>query len=121
MRRRTFLVSAFAGGLAGMSGRAQAAWPVLTARFVVPFAAGSALDIPARMIAERLKADLGANFIIENRSGAGGAVGAQLVVQAAADGGTFLVTSSSPPTLPALRPHLRLHPPPHLLPVCITH
>src|SRR5262245_56331183 len=106
MRRRTFLLAAFGSGWAGILARAEAAWPVSTARFVVPFTAGSALDLPARMIAERLKGDLGTTFIIENRSGAGGAVGAQFVAQAAPDGGTFLVTSSSVATLPALRSNL---------------
>jgi tripartite-type tricarboxylate transporter receptor subunit TctC len=117
MRRRTFLLSALASGLADMSTRAQAPWPVHTARFVVPFAAGSAIDVPARMIAERLNAELGATFIIENRSGAGGAVGAQLVVQAPPDGSTFLATSSSLASLPALRPSLGFDPEHDLLPV----
>ena len=119
MRRRTFLFSALASGVAGIASRADAAWPVPTARFVVPFAAGSAIDVPARMIAERLKAELGANFIIENRSGAGGAVGAQLVVQAAPDGGAFLVTSSSLASLPALRAHLGFDPQHDLLPISL--
>ena len=106
MRRRTFLFSALASGLAVISARAQTAWPVRTARFIVPFAAGSALDVPTRMIADRLVAELGATFVIENHSGAGGAIGVQLVVQAEPDGGTFLVTSSSVASLPALRPNL---------------
>jgi tripartite-type tricarboxylate transporter receptor subunit TctC len=117
MRRRTFLLAALASGLTGISERAQAAWPAPTVRFIVPFAAGSALDVPARMIADRLGAELGATFIIENHSGASGAIGAQLVVQAAADGGTFLVTSSSLASLPALRPKLGFDPEHDLLPV----
>jgi len=117
MRRRTFLFSALASGLAVISARAQTAWPVRTARFIVPFAAGSALDVPTRMIADRLVAELGATFVIENHSGAGGAIGVQLVVQAEPDGGTFLVTSSSVASLPALRPNLGFDPEHDLLPV----
>ena len=54
LRRRTFLFSALASGLLGIPVRAQTVWPVHTARFIVPFAAGSAIDVPARMIADRL-------------------------------------------------------------------
>jgi tripartite-type tricarboxylate transporter receptor subunit TctC len=118
MRRRTFLLSALASSLAPII-PAQAAWPVHTSRFIVPFAAGSAIDVPTRMIADRLPAELGATFIIENHGGAGGAIGAQLVVQAQADGGTFLVTSSSVASLPALRANLGFDPMRDLLPVSV--
>lgn len=119
MHRRAFLFSTFAWGFTAISARAQAAWPVHTARFVVPFAAGSAIDVPTRMIADRLAPELGANFIIENHSGAGGAIGAQFVVEATPDGGTFLVTSSSIASLPALRPGLGFDPQHDLLPVSL--
>src|SRR5579871_1294558 len=116
MRRRTFLLSALASSLAPIV-PAQAEWPVHTSRFIVPFATGSAIDFPTRMIADHLAPELGATFVIENHGGAGGAIGAQLVVQAQPDGGTFLVTSSSVASLPALRPNLGFDPMHDLLPV----
>ena len=95
MRRRTFILSALASGLTGVSARAQTAWPAHTARFVVPFAAGGAMDIPARLIADRLSRDLAASFIVENRPGAGGAIGARAVAGSAPDGYTLLVGNTS--------------------------
>jgi tripartite-type tricarboxylate transporter receptor subunit TctC len=120
MRRRTFILSALASGLAGVSARAQTAWPAHTARFIVPFAAGGALDIPARLIADRLSRDLAASFIIENRPGAGGAIGAQAVVQWPPDGSGLLFTSSSVAILPALRQNLGFDPRRDLVPLSIV-
>jgi tripartite-type tricarboxylate transporter receptor subunit TctC len=120
MRRRTFILSALASGLAGVSARAQTAWPAHTARFVVPFAAGGALDIPARLIADRLGRDLAASFIIENRPGAGGAIGAQAVVQWPPDGSGLLFTSSSVAILPSLRQNLGFDPRRDLMPLSIV-
>jgi tripartite-type tricarboxylate transporter receptor subunit TctC len=120
MRRRTFIVSALASGLAGVSVRAQTAWPAHTARFIVPFAAGGALDIPARLIADRLSRDLAASFIIENRPGAGGAIGAQAVVQWPPDGSGLLFTSSSVAILPSLRQNLGFDPRRDLVPLSIV-
>jgi len=96
------------------------AWPVSLTRFVVPFAAGGALDVLARIIADRLSRELGATFVIESRPGAGGAIGAQAVVRAAADGSTLLFTSSSVCTLPALNPNLGFDPLHDLLPVSVV-
>ena len=95
VRRRNFLLFALIGGFSAFRSEAQNAWPAHVSRFIVPFAPAGALDTPARMIAQRLGSDLGATFIVENRAGAGGAVGAQAVVEAAPDGSTFLFTSSS--------------------------
>ena len=120
MRRRTFILSALASGLAGAAARAQTAWPAHTARFIVPFAAGGALDIPARLIADRLTRDLAASFIIENRPGGGGAIGAQAVVQWPPDGSGLLFTSSSVAILPSLRQNLGFDPRRDLMPLSIV-
>jgi len=93
---------------------------VRMSRFIVPFAAAGALDTPARMLAQRLSGALGTNFIVENRSGAGGAIGAQAVAQAPPDGGTFLFTSSSVAILPALQPNLGFDPQKDLVPVSLV-
>ena len=125
MRRRDFLRFAAAGGaFAAAAARAQdaaqVAWPAHTSRFIVPFAAGGAIDIPARLIADRLSRDLAANFIVENRAGGGGAIGAQAVVQWPPDGSGFLFTSSSVASLPALRAKLGFDPLHDLLPVSLV-
>jgi tripartite-type tricarboxylate transporter receptor subunit TctC len=127
MRRRDFFRFAAAGGSFAMaSARAQNAqnspdaWPARTARFIVPFAAGGAIDIPARLIADRLSHDLAASFIVENRPGAGGAIGAQAVVQWPPDGSGFLFTSSSVAILPSLRANLGFDPLHDLMPISVV-
>lgn len=119
MRRRTLLLGAAAvGGLAGGAAQAQQdAWPVRQARFIIPFAPGGGQDVFWRLIAERFSRRLRANFIVENRGGAGGSLGAQEVVRAAPDGGTFLTTTSSLAILPALYPNLGFEPEHDLTPI----
>ena len=84
---------------------ARAAWPERPIRFVVPFAAGGGVDLTARMLAEALSPPLGQPIVVENRSGAGGAIGVQAVAQSAPDGTSFAMTSPSTVTIgPNLRP-----------------
>src|ERR1700730_1786010 len=85
-------------------------WPSGTVRVIVPYAAGGPLDLPARLLLDRLAAQTNGVFILEHRAGAGGAIGAQAVVQSAPDGGTFLFTSSSIAAAPALYPKLGFDP-----------
>ena len=59
-------------------------WPSGTVRVIVPYAAGGPLDLPARLLIDRLAAQTKGTFILEHRAGAGGAVGAQAVVQSPA-------------------------------------
>lgn len=70
-------------------------WPDKPVRTVVPMAAGGNGDITARIIASRLSEEFGQQFIIDNRPGAGGSIGAGIVVQANPDGYTMTVMSSS--------------------------
>jgi tripartite-type tricarboxylate transporter receptor subunit TctC len=86
---------------------AQSDWPKeKTITFVVPFTAGSGTDVIARTIAEKLGPLLGAQIVIDNKTGAGGTVGAALVAKAPADGYTMLVHSSGHVVNPALYPKL---------------
>lgn len=75
--------------------QAQGAWPSRPVRIVVPFPPGGSNDVVARPLAERLQQKLGQPVIIENRPGAGGAIGATAVSQSPADGYTLMVSSSS--------------------------
>lgn len=102
--------------VAGMAGLAMPAvaqdspWPVRQARILIPFAAGGPLDVPARIVADRLSQRLGATFVVENRGGAGGGLGAQQVARAAPDGATLLFISASIATISALQPNLNFNP-----------
>ncbi|HEY1745508.1 MAG TPA: tripartite tricarboxylate transporter substrate-binding protein, partial [Xanthobacteraceae bacterium] len=95
--RRTFLrVAAGAATLPALplGVRAQS-YPSRPVHLVVGFAAGSASDILARLIGDRLSQKLGQPFIVENRGGAGGTVGAHTAARAPADGYTLLVSGSA--------------------------
>ena len=69
-------------------------WPSRTVRIIAPFAAGGLADVLARAVAERLALSIGGSFIVENRTGAGGNIGAEAVAKAEPDGHTLLMTST---------------------------
>jgi tripartite-type tricarboxylate transporter receptor subunit TctC len=70
-------------------------WPDRPVKLIVPFAPGGSTDIVARLIGARLTDEYGQQFIIENRPGAGGTIGAEQAVKASPDGYTFAVVPSS--------------------------
>ncbi len=70
-------------------------WPVKPVRVVVPFGPGGGGTIQARLITDHLRQTMGGSFVIDNRPGAGGLIGAQIVAEAPPDGYTLLFTSSS--------------------------
>jgi tripartite-type tricarboxylate transporter receptor subunit TctC len=76
-------------------GAAPGAYPNRPIRIVVPFPPGGSNDVIARPLAERLQARFGQPVVIDNRAGAGGAIGAAAVAQSPGDGHTLMVTSST--------------------------
>ncbi len=98
--------------------RAQA-WPTRPVRIISPFAPGGPQDVPARFFVDHLTPRLGQPVLYDSRAGAGGAVGMQHVAQAG-DAHTFLITSNSIATLPALRRDLGFDPFTDLPPVSLV-
>lgn len=83
-------------GLAGTVFAQAANWPVRPVRFVVPFAPGGGSDIKARVLGEHLSRVLGQRFIIENRAGMAGSLGAASVAKAAPDGYSIVYGTPGP-------------------------
>ena len=81
--------------LAGAGGAWAQTWPAKPVRIVVPFTPGGGLDIQARLFGKKFYETLGQIFVIENRTGAGGLIGAEAVARAAPDGYTVLFSSAS--------------------------
>ncbi|HEV7394213.1 MAG TPA: tripartite tricarboxylate transporter substrate binding protein [Burkholderiales bacterium] len=77
------------------SGALAQTYPDRPVRVVVPFPAAGGTDILARLLLQRMAERLRANFVIDNRAGAGGTIGTEIVAKAAPDGYTILVASSS--------------------------
>jgi tripartite-type tricarboxylate transporter receptor subunit TctC len=70
-------------------------WPEKPVRMVVPFPPGGATDVVARLVSPRLSEEFGQQFVVDNRAGAGGTIGAELVARANPDGYTFIVVAST--------------------------
>jgi tripartite-type tricarboxylate transporter receptor subunit TctC len=90
--RRSLIQSTVASGAALALPQAFAqttTWPGAAVKIIVPFSAGGASDILTRALAEKLQARLGQNFVVDNKTGAGGNIGMQAVKGAAADGYTI--------------------------------
>ena len=89
--RRTSLALLALGSLAASQVWAQGTWPARPVRIVVPFTPGGTTDILARAIAPDLSRAFGQQFVIENKAGAGGNVGAEQVAKSPGDGYTLLM------------------------------
>src|SRR5687768_11168155 len=91
----------------GGSGRGFPSKPI---RFVVPFTPGGGTDTLARIIAQKMSESWGQSVVIENRTGAGGTIGAAIVAKATPDGHTLLVSSPGFAISAALHPNLPYDP-----------
>jgi tripartite-type tricarboxylate transporter receptor subunit TctC len=96
-------------GLATMEASAET-WPTKPLRAIVPVGAGSTTDIIPRVVFEQLSAQLGQSIVVENRVGAGGAVGSAFVAKAEPDGYTILAHGSALAISPALHSNLGFDP-----------
>ena len=94
-RRRAFLAAPLLLTAAPRAASAQGAFPSRPIRLVVPFAPGGAVDITARLLAERVQPVLGQTVVVENRGGAGGNLGADVVAKGEKDGHTLLLGAAS--------------------------
>jgi tripartite-type tricarboxylate transporter receptor subunit TctC len=109
--RRGFVQAALAGlatpalsKIAAADDTALSGWPSRPIRAVIPFSAGSSVDIVGRVVLEPLAQRLGQPVVVENRGGAGGTIGCAFVTQQPADGYTILVNASAHTSAPAIYP-----------------
>jgi tripartite-type tricarboxylate transporter receptor subunit TctC len=95
MLRRNFLclLGGLAASLIGSGGASALDYPTRPVRWIVPYPAGGATDILARLVGHRLSERLGQQFIIENKAGAGNNIGTEAAVNAAPDGYTLLLVN----------------------------
>jgi tripartite-type tricarboxylate transporter receptor subunit TctC len=101
LRRLAAMTAALLLGPAALPAFAQT-WPVRQVRVVVPFAPGGSTDVVARLVAQKLSALWGQTVVVDNRAGAGGNLGADVVAKSPADGYTLLMASGSI----TINPHL---------------
>jgi tripartite-type tricarboxylate transporter receptor subunit TctC len=117
---RRAVLAAGALVLAGGSAFAADAWPSKTITMIVPFPPGGPTDLVARVLAQKVGEQLGQTIIVDNRGGANGNIGNQLVARAAADGYTILYNTSSITLSPWLYKSLSYNVEKDLAPVALT-
>ncbi len=100
------VVRALAGLICLGSAAMAQDYPTKQVQIIVPFPPGGIVDAAARLLQPELEKRLGKSIVIDNRSGAGGAVGTQAVARADADGHTLMVVASSHAVAPAVNPNL---------------
>ncbi|MBL6455595.1 tripartite tricarboxylate transporter substrate binding protein [Belnapia sp. T6] len=103
---RRALLAALAGAVLPCPALAQAAWPRRPVRLLVPYAPGGGTDVFTRALAEGLRPLLGQPVLVENRAGANGVVGSEVVARAEPDGSLFLVDTGSHTLNPYVMPAL---------------
>ena len=102
---RVLLLAACIAPLGRAWSQGPNAWPTHPVRIVAPFAAGGTADILGRIVAQKLSDEYGQTFVVENRAGAGGLIGADIVSTGAADGNTLVVSGIASLVLaPAMTP-----------------
>ena len=96
MKSSVLLLVAVCTALSTLASTTHAqSWPSRPARIIVPFAPGGGSDLQGRLFAKKFTESMGQSFLVENRGGAGGMVGAELVAKAPPDGYTILFMSAA--------------------------
>ena len=116
--RSTLFIAMFAG--AATAAFAQTNYPAKPVRLVAPFTAGGPVDITARILAQKLTDAWGQQVLVENRTGASGMIGAELVAKSSADGYTLLVNSSIHVIVPSLFPKMGYDPMRDFAPITVV-
>src|SRR3954447_5863160 len=101
-------------------GQTRADYPEKPIRLLLPFPAGGAVDIVARVVAAKMADDLGRPFVIENKAGAGGIIATDSVAKSAPDGYTLLLTTPNHTINAALQPSLPYDTEKDLVPVSVV-
>ena len=105
MKRRTLLHAAAAAAAAMLPAARAQGYPAKSIRMIIPFPPGGATDIVGRVLAQKLGDQLGQSVVVENRPGAGGAIGSEMTAKAAPDGYTIQMATVSTHSIgPALNP-----------------
>ena len=105
MNRKQFLRTAVGIALVGLGTAAFADnYPARTITMIIPFPPGGTLDVVGRMLAQKLSEQMGHSFVVDNRGGAGGTIGAGIVAKAKPDGYTLLFSPSTFITTPMAMP-----------------
>jgi tripartite-type tricarboxylate transporter receptor subunit TctC len=113
MRRAIFVLAAALAVIFSFGSAAPAqTYPVKPIKLIVPFAPGGPADVIGRIIGQQAGVILGQSFVVENRGGAGGSIGARLAAQAEPDGYTLLFANTSTLSInPAVYRNLDYDPP----------
>ena len=98
---------------------AQSAYPSKNIQLIVPYTPGGSIDLLSRAVAQRLGEAWGRNIVVDNRPGASGMIGTELVTKAEADGHTLLGHTSSYPATAAVRAKLPFDPARAIVPVAM--
>jgi tripartite-type tricarboxylate transporter receptor subunit TctC len=123
--RRSFVKLAGGAAIAGAAGlpvsgaSAQGAWPTKPVTIINPFAAGGGSDAFSRPLAQELSKQMNASFIVDNRAGAGGTVGAGIAARSAPDGYTMFTGAIHHTIAPSIYPKLTYDLEKDLLPICV--
>jgi tripartite-type tricarboxylate transporter receptor subunit TctC len=122
MRRAIFVLAAVLAPIFSFGGAAAAqGYPTKPIKLIVPFAAGGPADVIGRIIGQQAGVILGQSFVVENRGGAGGTIGARLAAQAEPDGYTLMFANTSTLSInPAVYRNLDFDPAKAFIPVALV-